>query len=371
MTGDTSAPVRLFCCGDVMTGRGIDQILPHSVSPELHEPCVRDARDYVRLAEQVNGGIPAPVCPNYIWGDALDELERQQPELRLINLETAVTEHDEPWPDKGIHYRMHPDNIGCLTAAGIDCCCLANNHVLDWQKPGLRETLDVLRAHDLDTVGAGENAAAAVAPVHYPLSGGGRLLVWGVGLHDSGIPLSWAAGPDSAGIHLADEASLEGAESLARRIKAEKRKGDLAVVSVHWGGNWGFRVPEGHREFARRLINAGADLIHGHSCHHPRPMELYRGKAVFYGCGDFINDYEGIGGHEAYRPDLRLMFFPELEPGTGELHGLTITVLKVARLCLHRAGRQDAEWICGKLNDFRPKGTPAIRVDQSGQLRWP
>ncbi len=68
--------VTLFVCGDVMTGRGIDQILPHPSPPQLQESYVRDAREYVELAEQVNGPIVRPVDFRYIWGDALAELDR-------------------------------------------------------------------------------------------------------------------------------------------------------------------------------------------------------------------------------------------------------------------------------------------------------
>jgi poly-gamma-glutamate synthesis protein (capsule biosynthesis protein) len=99
--------VTLFLCGDVMTGRGVDQILAHPCPPGIQEPYVRDARDYVALAEEANGPIPRPVSPTYIWGDALQELERIAPDARIINLETSVTTSDDVWPGKGIHYRMH------------------------------------------------------------------------------------------------------------------------------------------------------------------------------------------------------------------------------------------------------------------------
>src|SRR5437899_11862103 len=124
--------IRLFLCGDAMTGRGIDQALPHPVSPVLYEPYVRDAQEYVDLAEKANGPIRRPVTFDYIWGDVLQELERAEVNLRIINLETAITSAETPWRGKGIHYRMHPRNIGCLSAARITACALANNHVLDW-----------------------------------------------------------------------------------------------------------------------------------------------------------------------------------------------------------------------------------------------
>src|SRR5687768_8056810 len=116
--------VTLFLCGDVMTGRGVDQILPHPSAPEVFEPCVRDAREYVALAELASGPIPRAVAPRYIWGDALEEVARAAPDARIINLETSVTSCDDYCLDKRISYRMHPDNIACLTTARIDVCVL-------------------------------------------------------------------------------------------------------------------------------------------------------------------------------------------------------------------------------------------------------
>ena len=137
--------MRLFLCGDVMLGRGIDQVLPRPCDPAIHESYVHSALDYVRLAEEANGAIPRPVVPSYIWGAALDELNRTQPDARIINLETAIT-RSEDFAPKGINYRISPENADCLTAAAIDCCVLANNHVLDWGRMGLLDTLTDTRA---------------------------------------------------------------------------------------------------------------------------------------------------------------------------------------------------------------------------------
>jgi len=116
----TSNPITLFLCGDVMTGRGIDQVLPHPSDPIIYESYLQSAIEYVELAEMVNGSIKKPVDFSYIWGDPLEELERVAPDLRIINLETSATKSDDYWKGKGINYRMHPENIGCLTIAKID-----------------------------------------------------------------------------------------------------------------------------------------------------------------------------------------------------------------------------------------------------------
>ncbi len=186
-----AAPLTLFLCGDVMTGRGIDQVLAHPGRPILYEDYVTDARDYVRLTERASGPIARPVPPEYIWGEALAAIDRASPQLRIVNLETAVTTAEDAWPGKGIHYRMHPANVGCLTAAKLDACVLANNHVLDWGYDGLAETVHVLRAAGMSTAGAGADSDQAAAPAIFDLPAGGRVLLVAAASVSSGVPRGW------------------------------------------------------------------------------------------------------------------------------------------------------------------------------------
>jgi poly-gamma-glutamate synthesis protein (capsule biosynthesis protein) len=183
----SDANVTLFLGGDVMTGRGIDQVLPRPSRPELHEEHIRSALDYVELAERAHGRIPRPVTLPYMWGDLLADLQGRSPDFRIVNLETSVTTSEEAVP-KGINYRMNPANVPCLAAAKIDCCVLANNHVLDWGAPGLRETLDVLGVAQIATAGAGRSADDAARPAVLEKPGKGRVLVFGFGMPSSGIP---------------------------------------------------------------------------------------------------------------------------------------------------------------------------------------
>jgi poly-gamma-glutamate capsule biosynthesis protein CapA/YwtB (metallophosphatase superfamily) len=337
--------VRLFLCGDVMLGRGIDQILPHAGDPRLWERYVRDARTYVELAEQVNGPIPRPVDFSWPWGEALPTLDELAPDVRIVNLETSITRSGEFARGKGVHYRMSPDNVSCLSAARPDACALANNHVLDFGRPGLEETLDVLSAAGLRAVGAGRDAGQARRPAVVPVEGGGRLVVFSFGMASSGIPRSWAASRERPGIDFVPDLSDDSAAAVAERVWAVKRAGDVVVASVHWGSNWGFDVFPDQVRFAHRLVDAGVDLVHGHSSHHPRPIEVYRRKLVLYGCGDFIDDYEGIGGHEQFRDDVRVLYVPTLEPDTGELVGMRIAPMQARRMRLDQASREDTEWL--------------------------
>jgi len=342
----TTQTITLFLGGDVMTGRGIDQVLPHPGNPRIYEPYMTSAKGYVRLAEEVNGPISKPVDFAYIWGDALEELRRTNPDVRIINLETAVTSSPEFWAGKGINYRMQPKNIPCITAAKIDCCVLSNNHVLDWGYAGLKETLTTLTGANLKAAGAGRSLLEAEAPAVIEVAGKGRVLVFGFGDESSGIPWLWGARRDRPGVNLLPDLSGDTVRRIAKRISGLKQKGDWVVASIHWGGNWGYEVLSAQREFAHRLIDqALVDVVHGHSSHHPKGVEVYKGKPILFGCGDFLNDYEGISGYEDFRGDLALMYFVTLDLATGMLVSLIMTPLQIRRFRLNYAHPDDVHWL--------------------------
>jgi poly-gamma-glutamate capsule biosynthesis protein CapA/YwtB (metallophosphatase superfamily) len=344
------APVTLFLCGDVMTGRGIDQILQHPSDPVLHEPYADSALRYVEMAEKRNGPIPRPVEFSYIWGDALEELDRVKPDLRIINLETSVT-ISEQWTAKGINYRMHPANLPCIAAAGIDCCVLANNHVLDWGDSGLAKTLETLKEANIKTAGAGHNRDEAQAPAVMEVPGKARVIVFAFGAGNSGIPADWAATDETPGVNLLPDLSEKTVDAIAGKIEAVKQPGDVVVVSIHWGPNWGYAIADEERAFARQLIDeAGVDVVHGHSSHHPKVIEIHKSKPVIYGCGDFVNDYEGISGYEEFRSNLVLMYFLTIDPSSEALVRFDMTPLEIKRFRLHRVARQAANWLCETLN---------------------
>lgn len=343
--------ITLFLCGDVMTGRGIDQVLPHPSKPKIHEHYVRDARNYVELAEDRNGPIAKPVSFPYIWGDALTELERLSPDLRIINLETSVTQSNDYWKGKGINYRMQPRNIPCLTAAGIDGCTLANNHVMDWGHAGLQETLTALKQAQIKTAGAGVNNKEAQAPALFEIPGKGRVILFAFGDESSGVPYDWQASENQAGVNILNDLSEQTIHRIANQVNAIKGKNDIVIVSIHWGGNWDYDIPREHSQFAHKLIDeANVDIIHGHSSHHPKGIEVYRNKAIIYGCGDLLNDYEGISGDEQYRDDLGLMYFVTLNVLTGELAALQLVPTQIKKFRINHAGLSDRKWLVDMLN---------------------
>ena len=189
---------------------------------------------------------------------------------------------------------------------------------------------------------------------------------------DSGIPRSWRASPREPGLRLLGGGKAD-VERIAAQVKASRKKNDIVVASIHWGGNWGYQIAREHRALAHRMVDeAGVDVVHGHSSHHPKGIEVYRGKLILYGCGDFINDYEGIGGHERYRPDLALAYMAWVKPATGQLVRLQMIAFQMNRFRLSRASKHDTEWLRQRLaREGRPLGTGAkLDTDGSIVLGW-
>ena len=144
----------------------------------------------------------------------------------------------------------------------------------------------------------------------------------------SGIPRAWAATDRSPGVNLLPDLSARTVGRIAERVRAVKSAGDVVVASLHWGGNWGYEISGEEIAFAHGLVDeAAVDVVYGHSSHHPKAIELYRGRPILYGCGDFLDDYEGIGGYEEFRDDLVLVYFPTMRASDGRLSALALVPL--------------------------------------------
>lgn len=365
--------IRVFLCGDVMTGRGIDQIMPHPCDPQLHEEWAQSATDYVRLAERVNGRIPTHVAPSYIWGAALDQLKCVRPDASVINLETSITRNDTYIP-KGINYRMSPENAECLLAAGIDCCVLGNNHILDWEQAGLLETLAALKRLRIKSAGAGRDQAQARAPAILRIQGKGRVIVFSFASITSGVPRHWAAMPTAAGVNLLPGFNDETVKSLAEQVARIRQPGDLVIASIHWGPNWGYKIPEDQRSFAHALVDkANVSVVQGHSSHHAKAIEIFKNRLILYGCGDSLNDYEGIRGHEEFRGDLTLMYFDGFDCVTGQLTDLELVPLQIRRFQLVSASGADIVWLQQTLDRESGQFDVHFRLKPDGRLipSWP
>ena len=351
-----------------MLGRGIDQILPQPCDKALHEDYVQSALEYVQLAEAANGPVKRPVAPAYVWGTALEELKRARPDARIVNLETSIT-RSEDFDPKGINYRMSPENAETLVAAHIDCCVLANNHILDWGSAGLLDTLANLKRLGIKSAGAGRTLEVARAAAVLPISGAGRVLVYSFAAVTSGTPRNWAATSSAAGVNILHDLSDAAVARITDQIVRERQPGDVIVVSIHWGPNWGYEVSDAQKSFAHALIDrAGVSIVHGHSSHHAKAIELYHNRLVLYGCGDFLNDYEGIRGYENYRGDLALMYLIDIALTSGTVSNIEIVPLCIKHLRLMPATVADFEWIRHTLDSESRKFSTTVTATAPGRL---
>jgi poly-gamma-glutamate synthesis protein (capsule biosynthesis protein) len=205
-------------------------------------------------------------------------------------------------------------------------------------------------------------------PVTVTVGNGRRVVLFSCGTASSGVPSSWAATPDRPGVNFIPDLSDAIAAEVVDELRSVQRPGDVLVVSIHWGSNWGYDVPRDHIRFAHQLIDGGVDLVHGHSSHHPRPIEVYRDKLILYGCGDFINDYEGIPDHEEYRDDLRLLYFPSVEPDTGKLVVLRMVPMQARRMRLRHASGEDSQWLRAVLTRVSQHFGTRVDLELDGML---
>jgi poly-gamma-glutamate synthesis protein (capsule biosynthesis protein) len=96
---------------------------------------------------------------------------------------------------------------------------------------------------------------------------------------------------------------------------------------------------------------------------------VYRDKLILYGCGDFLNDYEGIAGYEGFRGDLTLMYFPMLDFGSGRLLGLRMTPLRIRHFRLERPNEADVHWLRERLDTESRRFGASVAFDAEGRFR--
>jgi poly-gamma-glutamate synthesis protein (capsule biosynthesis protein) len=267
---------------------------------------------------------------------------------------------------------MHPRNIECLGTAGIDCCLLANNHVLDWGFSGLEETLSTLEQAKIHVAGAGRTLSEARRPVLLEVPERGAVAILACGSETSGMPREWSASETRPGVNVIDELDLDAATAILAGVRQLHSDRTTIVVSIHWGPNWGYAISLEQRRLAHALVDDGADVVFGHSSHHVKAIEVYRSRPILYGAGDLITDYEGISGYEEFRGDLGLLYFLKIDPLTGELAEMQMVPTRMERFQLIRPSPPDVQWLIQTLNrEGESFGTSVTWENGCLNLQWP
>ncbi len=218
-------------------------------------------------------------------GDCADILSRipeitSRQDLSIVNFEATVAdpEKDTPIAKCGPNIHTSANAVGMLKQAGFDLLTLANNHILDFGKTAQDRVIKLARENGLDTVGAGDNLADA-AKIYYKKVGDKTLAVVNCCEHEFTI-----ATDDSAGANPIDPVAQY------YQIKEARSKADYVLVITH-GGHEHFQLPNPKmQQTYRYFVDCGADAVVNHHQHCYSGYEVYRGKPIFYGLGNFCFD---------------------------------------------------------------------------------
>jgi len=306
---ETSPTARIAIVGDVMLGR--------LVSREIGQR-----------------------SPESFWGDTLPLLRGA--DAVVANLECAISARGAEWSrtPKVFHFRAAPAAIEVLKAAGVSYVSLANNHVLDYGEEALLDTLDLLDEAGIARAGAGRDLAEAKRAAQFAA---GRLRVADFSITDNEPP--FAATASSPGTCHVDPAHDAGGWPTAEAIAAERAAGvDLVLVSAHLGPNMVLRPGARIQAFKRRLIEAGGDLLHGHSAHLFQGIEAMGRRTILHDTGDFLDDY---AVDPILRNDWSFLFLAEID--AGGVRRLDLRPVRLGFATVNLARGTEAEAICARM----------------------
>lgn len=276
------------------------------------------------------------------WGNVTPLLWRA--DAFLINLECAITPRVVRWHDghyKPFHFRADPGAIESLRMARVDCVSIANNHILDFGPDGLLDTIEALNRAGIAHAGAGRDLHAAGAPALVTTPNGVRIAV--VAFAD--YPSSWAATADAPGLNFTPVSVDAEPFALINAAIADARAlADLVIFSIHWGPNMRAHPTPEFREFACRVIEAGADLFWGHSAHVVQGIELYHGRPILYDTGDFVDDY---ATDRRLRNDLSALFL--LDVAGSRIERIQLVPVHIGHMQVNLATGENRAWIASRL----------------------
>lgn len=202
------------------------------------------------------------------------EVDVEDTDLVLMNLETPLPRHLEPRPKAGPALSGSFDVLARFVTQDF-VLTLANNHMMDYGKVGLRETIDACRNAGFETSGAGANLDAALQPVSRTIRGV-KIGILACTETQFGIATPQRAGVAPLGFTI---------YAAIRKLKSEV---DIVIVSIHGAAEMCPWPSPQWQDLLRSFIDAGASIIHGHHSHVPQGYEEYHGGLIFYGLGNFL-----------------------------------------------------------------------------------
>ncbi len=209
-----------------------------------------------------------------------------QGDLTVGNLECVISTVGAEVP-KLYTFRCHPQNLPFL-ARHFNAVSVANNHSGDFGKAAFVEQLDLLKASGIGYFGGGNNLLEAHTPLVVERNG---LKIAFLGYNEVELR-SYEAGPDRPGLAWSTDTAV------VTDIKAAKQLygADVVVVYPHWGLEYNFVPSQRQVTLARKMVDAGADLVVGAHPHVIQTTEVYKNRLIVYSLGNFVfDDFLDVG----------------------------------------------------------------------------
>lgn len=214
----------------------------------------------------------------YVFGNTPEVL--RPADLAIANLEGTMSGRGKPAANKKYTFRTNPKYTASIVEAGVDIVSLANNHILDYGTEAFFDTLKHLADNGLMHIGAGRNIGEAMKPLYVDVKGS-KVAILASSLI---IPFnSWRAGDDRPGISHGDNPAM-----LLKKVADARKQADIVAVYLHWGIEYTYSPLPQQRELAKRLIDAGADMVIGTHPHVVQGLEVYKGKTIAYSIGELV-----------------------------------------------------------------------------------
>jgi poly-gamma-glutamate synthesis protein (capsule biosynthesis protein) len=296
--------------------------------------------------------------PDHPWGNTLSVF--QKADVRMANLECVISDRGNPWTvtPKVFHFRTDAKNVQALKIAQINAVSIANNHTLDFEYEAMFEMIKILDEAGISHAGAGANLEEASRPALWETKG---IKIGFIAFTDN--EPDWEATDQRPGIFYVPIDVEDGrAKKLFEIVRHTRKEVDLLVVSAHWGPNWGYRPRQNHLPFGRALIDQGAHIVFGHSCHVFQGIEIYQGRPILYSTGDFIDDY---AVDEIERNDESFIFMVEI--GEEKIIKVQLYPTLIRNFQTRLAARSEAPKIARKMKTLCVELNTPARWDEDEQ----
>lgn len=216
----------------------------------------------------------------YVLGEVRSFFEKA--DYSILNLECPICNGAEKPIDKfGPNLKCQEIEGKSLVWLGVNCVTLANNHFLDYGDEGVEHTLSYCLENGIDCIGGGLNLDSASQTLYKEI-GGHKIAIINCCEHEFSIATESSAGCNP----------LNPIKQYYAIIEARK-KAEYVIIIIH-GGHEYFQLPSLRMQEAYRFfIDAGADVVVNHHQHCYSGFEIYKGKPIFYGLGNFCFDEEG------------------------------------------------------------------------------